>query len=240
MKTQVKRFLAMLLVLVTSLSNMSVTVAAEESTKQSTEESATKTYYRYREKTYTTSTEVLDNPWILYNTKTVYTHSGYTYKYLDGLVVSGTGTASGYSYDEAYRWKLDNDDMYCFHGGPIEVYKYMKKTSPYNYIYVTSAYDDVDYTQYSFVRKCWRFQICSKISTSLKYYYYQWGEWSEWSETPVEATEDIEVETKTVVLFTVAYDANGGSGAPGANTKEFDKAISISTIVPTETPENSV
>lgn len=231
--TKAKRIIALILSIAMVFSNMAISVVAEETGNQSQEEFASKTYYRYREKTYTTSTEELDDPWILYNTTTVYTHGGYTYIYLDGYEVSGTGTASGYTYDAAYQWKLDNYDKYCFHGGPTEVYKYMKKTSPYNYIYVTSVYDDVDYTQYSFVRECWRFQICSKITESLKYHYYQWGEWSEWSETPVTETDDVEVETKTVALFTIIYDANGGMGVPEPTTKEQDVTIILSEIIPT-------
>lgn len=63
-KKQAKRLIALLLVAVTLCSNATVSFAAEETINQIQGGSATKTYYRYREKTYTTATEELKEPWI--------------------------------------------------------------------------------------------------------------------------------------------------------------------------------
>ena len=187
--------------------------------------------YRYRDKQYTTSQTILEEPWVLYDTTITYTHSGYNYMYLRRTL---GGTDYGYSYDDILLYKAENSEKYCFHGSPIEMYQYVRKyvSAGPEYIYLTySETEDVDLTKYSFYQNCWALKYCTEKIEQKTYHYYQWSEWSDWNNTPVIATDDREVEVRGV--FTVSYDANGGENAPTTQAKVMGESIAISTNIPT-------
>lgn len=189
--------------------------------------------YRYRDKQYTTSQTLLEEPWVLYDTTTTYTHSGYNYMYLRRSL---GGTDYGYSYDDIVLYKATNSEKYCFHGSPIEMYQYVRKyvSAGPEYIYLTySETEDVDLTKYSFYQNCWALKYCTQKTEQKTHHYYQWSAWSEWGDTPITATDDREVEVRGI--FTVSYDANGGENAPEAQTKAMGESIEISATIPTRT-----
>ena len=188
--------------------------------------------YRYRGKEYTTSTTELESPWVLSHTSTKTEHSGYDYVYLRCYYESGTGTPGGYTSGEADSWKLANYNNYCFHGSKVQVLKYLRKAGYYSgsaELYVTNS-NSVDLTKYYFEGTYWQFRICTHKTSYTEYHYYQWGEWSEWSDIIVTPTEDREIETRTV--YSIVYDANGGTTAPDIQVKIQDEDITLSAFLP--------
>ena len=229
MKNHAKRLIALLLAVVTLFGNVTVSFAAAETTNQLQEKSSNRTYYRYREKIYTTSTEELEYPWVLYDQKQVQQCGETVYVYLDEdeeidttkYCVHWKTPACKYAHqtNSRYKWVLTSEAVNKY--GVSHPYYYDFDTYGQLWWHYADGY---------------RYTCCLNSSKTFvtQYYYYQWSEWSEWSETPVTATDDIEVETKTVDLFTITYDANGGTGAPAAQVKERDESLTISSQIPTK------
>ena len=177
---------------------------------------AIKNYYRYREKTYTTSLEILDDPWILYDYEVEYEHTGFA---------SVTKT-SGY-YGEG---------TLCIHD-EIPVRKYVNQYNPNQYFYAT--YDEfiqMDATiclTYSATNDSYtRYVYCTSKEPYELYYYYSWSGWSEWYEGTIIAPAGADVETRPVALFTIIYDVNGGTEAPAPQTKTSAIDLTLSDAIP--------
>ena len=193
------------------------------------------TKYRYREKEYISSETELSLPWILYQTTTEYRHSNFSYTYLRCHYVNGTGTEVGYTSREADLWALENRDIYCFHGSKTRVIRLINKTNTSRSIYISESewyYGDEDYSNWSLDGDYWRFEFCRTKTPYSVYHYYNWTNWSDWSDTPIEETEDRQVETKSV--FFISYDLNGGSGDIKTQTKEAGTDLILSFVVPSK------
>ena len=251
MKSKSKRMIALLMAVVTIFSSISITVAAEETTDPSTSATSTKTYYRYREKItmgkpyQISETSSAASEWTLYKIEPYREYCLRENGYILDYYTLTTANAITYErvkyYETSYSWDpnlvLDYEYL-CV--GYVYNTKYDGSGVDYEYTwkFTIPFTDSSGRTYYEYSGKKLYYQGTCQLYTLVVYseyyyYYYKWSEWSEWSETPIEATDDIEVETKTVDLFTVIYDANGGRGAPEATTKEIDETVTLSAIVPT-------
>lgn len=174
----------------------------------------TNVLYRSKKKIYTTSETTLGDPWTLYNTATEYEHSGFSSVMLN----------SNEKLDESYCvHKKESVSRYRTERGQ---YVYLTSDEYLNYILnhgnLESAFDGYKY----------EYTYCTSKKPYTVYYYYMWGSWSEWSYNPVTENDDTIVETKYATIY-ITYDANGGTGAPEAMTKEYDEPIKLSETVPT-------
>lgn len=252
MKTQVKRTMVLLLVMVIIFSNIPFFVLAEETMNQSQNVSASKTYYRYREKStmgrpyQISETSSVASEWTLYKIESYREYCLRENGYISDHYTVTTANAITYErvkyYETGYSWdpNLVIDYEYLcvgyvyntkYDGSGVDREFTYKLTIPFT--------DSSGRTYYEYSGMKLYYQGTCQLYTLVVYseyyyYYYKWSEWSEWSETPIEATDDIEVETKTVDLFTVIYDANGGSGAPESTTKEANETVMLSENVPTK------
>lgn len=174
-------------------------VHAEETSEQSSENICEKFLYRYREKIYTNSTVMLNDPWILDNTSIEYEHRNISVVYI-----------SEYKEDD---WENEN---HCIHSKEM-VQKYIAPSGGSWFYATADEYIDLlkndalhgyasnlhlyfpDATDY------YRYQYCTDRQQVTIYNYYKWSEWSEWSETEVTETETCEVESKTI--YTHIYSA---------------------------------
>ena len=177
--------------------------------------------YRYREKQYTTSKTTLDSPWVLYDTAYKYEHTGervlYSYYteedfYKTTYCVHKVENVNKYTYESSYFYATASEYAEraaydAAHGGSSKI-GYYKPTAGYR-----------------------RYTCCQyKKVSETTYYYYKWGEWSEWTYTPIEPSDNIEVETKIIATYYVYYDANGGNGAPAPSAKRSPPCSTAATV----------
>ncbi len=241
----VKKFLSLFLVMTFLVSLFLVNIMSAGATE--TEQN--KLQYRYREKVYAgqpyqkNTTLESEAEWILYKTELYseytlrekgyrldnyqllsYTQLTYpevqtyinAYSWDSNLVADYEHTSKGYVYNTSYD---GNGTIYKFYEALKVSYKDSYGRTYYEYagkkLYYQGSADFYNLSIYS----------------EYYYHYYKWSDWSEWGDTPIEASEDVEVETRKA-NFNIKYDANGGSDVPSVQIKERDAEVTVSTDIP--------
>ena len=231
-------FSLVLFAVITSLI-VSMIVVANESTEQTTDPVCSETLYRYRKKEYaTTYTYSIDSigysDWEVYRTESTKQYLKTHYDIVQ--------------YDLPY-WRE-------YYSSPNYLLELAEQVEPgsYGYAYNTrkdgtghniySAYwlgyehgdrtigTEIQYGDYGTIYYIGTVPQIYNIYVYLttKYYLCKWGEWSEWSEVPVEANDEIQVETKPGKR--IYYHANGGYDAPSSVVIGLDDSFIITTNIP--------
>lgn len=174
--------------------------------------------YRYREKETTTSdTTASMDGWISNGSKANYSYGSWSSWSIYGYWYEGSGRTYMNSLDSStseiqqreayhyncYRYKdgeLTSTDTYTM--GAFEGTPSLSKGDVYSIegdeTYIVTSISC--YTQYRYRTKTY---------TSTTYYFYRWTDWSEWSIEPVEETDTIEVEEKSIYRIRDIYGEVG-------------------------------
>ncbi|MBQ7715288.1 MAG: hypothetical protein IJT70_05400 [Clostridia bacterium] len=190
----------------------------------------TKTEYRSANKETTTCSSNSMSGWILYDSSYVWSNwgswSGWSSNYVAPNDYTQVSTRTAYHY---YYYVCSNcgahmhgyGTCYTWAGGcgsqnTVGTYHAVRCDVPYSsttdfygtgvyytdntgegrgfaYINSSSSYYEAPITQY-------RYRTRTQIWT---YYFYRWGEWSEWQDEPITASENVQVDTRTLYRYDV-------------------------------------
>lgn len=194
-------------VLLTMLLIVPVTVEAED----------IKVQYRYRDKEFKTTEEVLGEPWIFIESGQYTEHYDYERIHM--------------KYSAYDSWLQSTGSSFCVHNyrSATRYVKYDAKLNVVGVVYIIPGESvPTGYTKDStpYVRVTY----CTRKVTYDYNEYYRWGEWTAWSETAVTATPTREVETRNA--YSVTYDANGGVSAPDPQWQCVDAELTLSEEEP--------
>ena len=247
-----RRIIAICLSLLTIFSAYSRVVFADSITESTLEQSseidgeAQATLYRYSKKVYIGQPfqELPTSSWILYKTEP---YSEYCYRE-NGCILDHYTLA--YHNEITYEFAQYTINSYSWDDNLIIDCEYSCKGYVYNTKYDGSGYDKIfDYnltipyedeygrTYYEYEKTKYYYQgICDlydlNIYSEYYYHYYKWDDWSDWSENPIEASDELQVETKPGKRIT--YNANGGYDAPSSVVVGVDESFTISTDIPVQ------
>lgn len=128
-----------------------------------------------------------------------------------------------------------SDSATINYGGQYYYYKFTPSTSGDYVIYSTSSYDTEVYlfdqsgTQIAYNDEAGyvydgNFRLAYRLNAGMTYTYAV-GFWS--------GSRTGDIPFKFGQVYTISYNANGGSGAPSSQEKDYGKSITLSSTVPT-------
>ena len=222
----------------------------------------TRTQYRYRNKEEKTSGESSMDGWILENTDQSWGEYGPWSEWQDEVLLESdttiieARTAYPYYYffcthcGRGARYPYWGTNLACEICGnigtrPVEANSVEWFSNPWSDSVPWGTNTGKDY-QYIDGGIWWNWtdgtpKMQYRASTrnmDIIYHYYRWTDWSPWQDIELDASDSREIEIRTLYRYliktlTLTYNANGGSGAPEAQTKTPGEALALSAAIPT-------
>lgn len=190
-----------------------------------------KTFYRSRDKKYSTSYTGAYDDWVVYDAEAYRTRIEYRryiiqdeyLEYIDSypncsVEVTEKYTGSNYRFNTLKNGKGYN---YYLPYWPSNKSIFVGQSVLING--VTTAYYMGSYNGTLYDIEVW---------TKYRYKLYKWGSWSEWSEEPIEATDERQVESRELKALDITYNTRGGYDGPQTQTKYEEIDTQISGIIP--------
>ena len=129
------------------------------------------------------------------------------------------GTFS-YTTEKYYTTSLGDGQVWCFSSGNLYDTAIGTKDTTSDGIVIKQGYR------------------CRTRALEMFNVFYRWSDWSEWSNNEVSASNTREVDTRIMYRYlikdyAISFNANGGTGAPEAQTKTHGQPLTLSSTVPT-------